>query len=846
MSSSDVEVHLKAYDEASSVFQSAGNNISITMTDIEGKTQSLADTTDTATSHITADMNQVSDSSASLSSEWTGLTGVGLGLAGSSMALYSSQIMLDRSNMMVESSAIAVEKAQTKYNDAVAKYGLNSEQAKMAADALALAVDRHSVAVERANRATDMFALTLGMTVVTGVATAIKVIEGLSAALFTEDAATGLTVASKIAAAAASAAHAVAEGIETAATWLLVDATASQVALLTLGIGVAVAAASVIYFMAVAHGAATQSVNNLNTALVDVNGSLEDTEKAMNVHIGLIGDFTTAINSMKDQIKANNDSLKELNDTLSVANDGWLKLHNQVSEYLLKGEKVPANLQAQCDAAQAYYESVLNETQALQDANDKLQENTAIMELNQKAAQLLFDSEISSSAAFKDSVVSSSTAIQDAFKADAGNLQAQADATRVIIQNFADQWGVTYDDAEKTLKTGVDNLISEQQKATDAQAKLLATQEADMQKHADALNTYYADKFVKPTQEYQNCLATAADKINGIMDAQNMSMGLKLSMSMAAVQNFASQWGVTWDEAEKALTSFTAATVKSIDEQLVGEAQAKFAEFQKCISGKALSLSTDVQGNIAGMAGNITDLIKNGLVGEAQTEMQNYVNCNTNKFSTMTQKIESDMKTLATQHNADVLAMQQYADTLTGQEKDGVLKQISDMTNAYQAKMQNLKDWQETLLNEMVTQTNQSFSDLADVGIKHSTRLANSLVARSIWPDMLDLMAKQTGEGLSKVEERFAQMTGKVQGAIPSGSIGAVGGIGRVGGSSANQVPVTISIGNLVNIEGSADKATADLASKQVLLALKTIMVEPTSSAAAATQKRIRSGSVFG
>jgi hypothetical protein len=48
-----------------------------------------------------------------------------------------------------------------------------------------------------------------------------------------------------------------------------------------------------------------------------------------------------------------------------------------------------------------------------------------------------------------------------------------------------------------------------------------------------------------------------------------------------------------------------------------------------------------------------------------------------------------------------------------------------------------------------------------------------------------------------------------------------------------------------VYIEGSADRATVDLASKKVLEALKSVIVESTSSSAPTNQKRIRAGAVF-
>jgi hypothetical protein len=868
MSSHDVEIHLKAYDEATAVIQNVGNNLSITCQNIEGDTQRLADMTTSATTQmsngysqaagqiqtsndeIQGSMDTVSTSSGNLAGQWTSLAGVGMGLAGSAMAMYSSQIMVDRANVMVEQSALAVEKAQTRYNDAVQKFGSNSAEAETAQETLTAATDRHSVAVERAQRATDMYALTIGMTVVTGVATAIKVIEAMSAALFTEDAVTGLTVASKIAAAVASAAHAVAEGIETAATWLLVSATATEVSLLTLGVGLVIAATAVVLFMATAQGAAAAQTNDLNASLVGVNSSLTQTQSLLNIHIGVMNDFADAVSAMNDQVKANSDELTGLYKNLSDADAAWGKLRVQVDEYLIKGEKVPVNLQAQADAAQRDYEAILNQITALEDANGALKDHLTNMELDQKAAQLLYDTEITSSTAFQNSVIASADAIQVAFTRNAGNLQSQADATRIIIQNFASQWGITYDEAEKTLRKGVDDLIKDQQKATDEQAKLLAKQEADLQKHADVLNTFYTDKFVKPTQQYQDSLSAVAARVDTILNNQAINITARLAISTGAIQDFANKWHISWDQAEKDITnaansiSKTAAAVpQALDQELVKNAQDKFAEFQKCITGKSLTLHTDVAGNVKAMADNITGLIRNGLVGEAQNEMQAYVNCNTNKVGDMVLQINKDMKDLTASHNKDIADMKAYAEIVTGAEKDAVLAQIDAMNAGYIAKMSQLRDWQNQLMQQMVNNVTVKFMQMTQIAIGQAQHLGDRLVGTSIWTDLLKEMVKQSDVNLRAVEERFTKMGANVEKTIPSAT--PVKGAGGIPGAG-NPCAVSIQINSpLVVIEGNADKETADLAAQQVLTQLKAIVVEPSSYGVTATQKRIRKGALF-
>jgi hypothetical protein len=99
-----------------------------------------------------------------------------------------------------------------------------------------------------------------------------------------------------------------------------------------------------------------------------------------------------------------------------------------------------------------------------------------------------------------------------------------------------------------------------------------------------------------------------------------------------------------------------------------------------------------------------------------------------------------------------------------------------------------------------------------------------------------------------KLTDALGGKLGDLRGGLAS--VAGVPGSSPVGGIAAvaagAKSPVTIHVmAPLVNIEGSADKATADLAAQQVMKTLQSIIVEPTSTGAAATQKRIRKGSIL-
>jgi hypothetical protein len=201
--SSEVEFHLIAYDEASNVIESVGANLSTTFTDMESKTESLANTTDNATNQVADDYNQIATASDSLTSS-TEETSMGIGNTAMSMnslalggaTLYISlervtnaHVMLDRANLMVQRSTDAVQKAQDEYNKAVQKYGENSPQATAAAEKLRVAQEALTVAHERADMAqrnvnnTMMYAaLTVIPSLMTVVGSATTIIGGLSGA----------------------------------------------------------------------------------------------------------------------------------------------------------------------------------------------------------------------------------------------------------------------------------------------------------------------------------------------------------------------------------------------------------------------------------------------------------------------------------------------------------------------------------------------------------------------------------------------------------------------------------------------------------------------------------------
>jgi len=137
---SEINILLRATDQASSTIAAAGANMSRSLDQVDASAKRVASSTQQAEFSFT--------------SLATGIAGI----ATSAFNLYNAydrvadmQVNLDRANLQVASTLNSLNDAQTRYNTAVEKYGAESDQAKAALADLQLAQERYTVAVERAN-----------------------------------------------------------------------------------------------------------------------------------------------------------------------------------------------------------------------------------------------------------------------------------------------------------------------------------------------------------------------------------------------------------------------------------------------------------------------------------------------------------------------------------------------------------------------------------------------------------------------------------------------------------------------------------------------------------------------
>jgi hypothetical protein len=162
----EINILLRATDEASNVIAKASGNIERSMQNVEASSKQVTraqQTHEISTRQLALGMN---------------------GLATSAFSLYDAvdrvqdmQVSVDRANLQVKSSLNSLDDAQRRYNAAVEKYGENSEQAKAAEDDLEVAQERHNVAIERAEMLQGNYNETIARSALQIIPTAITMVD---------------------------------------------------------------------------------------------------------------------------------------------------------------------------------------------------------------------------------------------------------------------------------------------------------------------------------------------------------------------------------------------------------------------------------------------------------------------------------------------------------------------------------------------------------------------------------------------------------------------------------------------------------------------------------------------
>ena len=140
--SSQIDIKIKAYDEASKTIADASNKIKSDMKEVETSTKAAA-----------AAQKETAKSSRELVTGLSGVATSAFSLYGAFTAVQGAQIQVDTANLTVKSSYQSVENAQQAASKALEKYGYGSAEAERATENLSLAQERYELDVRSAQDA---------------------------------------------------------------------------------------------------------------------------------------------------------------------------------------------------------------------------------------------------------------------------------------------------------------------------------------------------------------------------------------------------------------------------------------------------------------------------------------------------------------------------------------------------------------------------------------------------------------------------------------------------------------------------------------------------------------------
>jgi hypothetical protein len=460
--------------------------------------------------------------------------------------------------------------------------------------------------------------------------------------------------------------------------------------------------------------------------------------------------------------------------------------------------------------------------------------------------------------------------------------------------------GSTITDLNSAIE-GNNVLTAEQiQKAKDLQIELEAeaAHAADMTALIGELSNSY------------NVLQAQADlSLGNIHAAYDDCFAVGNFDAMAAmVADFAVKHNISLDEAKGVIDSYVAKVAEipaSIEEQLVGRAQANLQAFKDCATGKMVNIKDDNKAAWDTIVGDTNDLISSGLIGQAQENIKAFVDCSTGKQAKMVDDIDGYLKNLNDSYEVNTAKVAQ----LVSEGKDDEAAIYAAKGAEILATIKQLETWRNDIVTSAWALTKltveaglaaelaavssaaarfdvlrASFGragvDAKDMIIAYKAVYAEAVAASSglassaVGPESAGLKKDELGRWYEErggekifvppnvISEEFP---GYGEGGIVTSPTYAL--LGERGpeavvpldsygfgpslkdtlmdvireGSGKPSVSIQIT-GPLVVVEGSADRATAELAAVLVEEKLRNVIVEASSSGAPSTSKMIRMG----
>jgi len=169
--SSQIDIRIKAYDEASKTVADASNKIKKEMGEVEATNK-----------RVVAAQKETVKSSRDLITGFSGVATSAFSLYNAYGNVEDAQLKIDRSNLQVKTSHNSVENAQTSLNKALEKFGYGSAEAEQATSNLEIAQDRYALAVQTAEDAQDSMNETIFGAALQVIPTSITAVDSLSKA----------------------------------------------------------------------------------------------------------------------------------------------------------------------------------------------------------------------------------------------------------------------------------------------------------------------------------------------------------------------------------------------------------------------------------------------------------------------------------------------------------------------------------------------------------------------------------------------------------------------------------------------------------------------------------------
>ena len=169
--SSQIDVRIKAYDEASKTIADASSRIKQEIGEVEASNK-----------RVVAVQKETVKSSRDLITGFSGLATSAFSLYNAFGGIEDAQMKIDRANLTVKTSYQSVQNAQNQLNKALEKYGYGSAEAAQAAEKLAIVQERYTLDVQTAEQAQDSMNETIMAAALQVIPASITMVDNLSKA----------------------------------------------------------------------------------------------------------------------------------------------------------------------------------------------------------------------------------------------------------------------------------------------------------------------------------------------------------------------------------------------------------------------------------------------------------------------------------------------------------------------------------------------------------------------------------------------------------------------------------------------------------------------------------------